>query len=276
MGFRKEAEAYAAHLREIDFRQSFDCNYSVDFAAGDYSGVVADTFAARERLNDSAFADGKLGMALLVLGYSQPARLLLRLPPSLWRIASGEGPAPGELVPLLIQAQGDWRAASLALTALRQTLKGGRAAEIVAAYDRRIGDLSRLHDADVPTGDIMTTGLQVALALRAVGRTDEAERLLARADAAIRRSYTHGAVPNWMPAGASGVWAAQGRREEALAALKTALDAGWHYMPLTPLPDMGDIPSFQSLRGDLRFEVLRRRELDHLARERRELGPVPI
>jgi tetratricopeptide (TPR) repeat protein len=275
MGFPKEAESYAARLRDIDYRQSFDCSYSIDFAGGDYSGVVADTLAARERLNDSNFADSKLGMALLVLGHVQPARLLLRLPPPLWRVVSGAGPAPGELEPLMVQAAHDYRAASLALTALRQTLKA-RPAEVVAVYDRKVGDLGLLHDDNVPFDVLVTDGLQVALALRAVGRAAEADRLLARADAAIRRSTSHGAVPNWLPAGAAGIWVAQGRREDALAALRTSLDRGWHYMPFTPMPDMGDIPSFQSLRGDPRFEALRQRELDHLAREKRELGPSPV
>jgi hypothetical protein len=109
-----------------------------------------------------------------------------------------------------------------------------------------------------------------------VGRAREADALLRRADAAIRQSFSHGAVPNWMYAAASGVWAAQGRKDEALAALKKAIDRGWQYSPLTPLPDMADIPSFTSLRGDQRFEQLRQRLKDHIQREKHDLGPVPV
>lgn len=276
MGFPKEADAYATRLRETDLSRSFDCAYAIDWARGNYADVARDTLAVRARLDESNAADWKLGIALLVLGHREPARLLLRLPPPLWRVASGEGPAPGELEPLLIEANRGERAMFFALTALRQVLQAGRASEIVAAYDRKIGDLGRLASDDVPNETIITEGLQVALALRAVGRVREADALLARADRAIRRSYGYGAVPNWLPAAAAGVWAAQGRKEEALAALKTALDRGWHYSPMTPLPDMDDIPSFGSLRGDARFERLRQRELDHIARERRELGAVPV
>jgi hypothetical protein len=116
----------------------------------------------------------------------------------------------------------------------------------------------------------------VALALRAVGRHQEADAMLAQADAAIRQSQSHGAIPNWMYAAASEVWAAQGRRDAALTALATAIDRGWHYSPMTPLPDIADIPAFAGLRGDSRFETLRRRLLDHNDAERRKLGPVPV
>jgi tetratricopeptide (TPR) repeat protein len=275
-GYTDEADAYVARLRERDPRLSFLCGYSVDMARGDYASVVRETVAARARLTEADAADFKLGMALLVLGYQQPARLLLRLPPPLWRIVSGEGPAPGELEPLLIAANVDDRAQAFALTALRQTLKAGRAAEIVAAYDRRVGILAEFATDNPPNVDIITDGLQVALALRTVGRAREADALLRRADAAIRQSFSHGAVPNWMYAAASGVWAAQGRKDEALAALKKAIDRGWQYSPLTPLPDMADIPSFTSLRGDQRFEQLRQRLKDHIQREKHDLGPVPV
>jgi tetratricopeptide (TPR) repeat protein len=276
LGYHDEAETYVARLRERDPRLSYLCGYSVDMARGDYASVVRDTVAARHRLTEADAADFKLGLALLILGYEQPARLLLRLPPPLWRVVSGAGPAPGELEPLLIAATVDDPAATLALTALRETLKTGRAAEIVDAYDRRVGLLAELTTGNPSNVDLITNGLQVALALRAVGREREAAALLDRADAAIRQSFSHGAVPNWMYAGASGVWAAQGRKGEALAALKTAIDRGWQYSPLTPLPDMADIPSFVSLRGDPRFEQLRQRLKDHIQRERREVGPVPV
>lgn len=276
MGHSAEADRYAAQLREADPSVAFQCDYALDWAEGDYSGVVRDTLAAREKLNDSKMADWKLGIALLVLGHEQPARLLLRLPPPLWRIATDAGPAPGELEPLMIAANTEDRASFFALTGLRQVLRDGRAKEIVGAYDRRVGPLAGVASGKGPKEEIINYGLQVAQALAAVGRKQEAAILLARADAALRGSLARGSVPNWLYASAAGVWAAQGRREEALKALETALDRGWHYSPMTPLPDMGEIPSFASLRGDPRFERLRQRELDHLARERRELGPVPV
>lgn len=276
LGYPEEANAYAARLRDIDIARSFDCAYAVDWARGDYAGLVRDTLAARPRLTAANNADWKLGMGLLVLGHLKEARLLLKLPPPLWRIASDAGPKPGELEPLLIQATRDGLAYTFELTALRQVLRDGRAAEIVSAYDRRIGTLAAIRSGDASNSDSVLEGLQVALALRNVGRRQEADALLARADAAIRESQSHGAMPNWMYAAASGVWAAQGRHDLALTALATAIDRGWHYSPMTPLPDLEDVPSFASLRGDPRFEALRHRLLDHNEAERRKLGPVPV
>ncbi|GAO39209.1 hypothetical protein SCH01S_28_00680 [Sphingomonas changbaiensis NBRC 104936] len=276
MGYPEEAERHAARLREADLSESFLCDYSIDWAKGDYSEVVRDTLAARDRLASSGLVDLKLGMALLVLGHEQPARLLLRLSPALWRVASDAGPAPGELEPLLIAGETEGRADFFVPTALRQLVRDGRADEVVAAYDRRVARLGRIASGTAANSELIDEGLQVALALRAQKREAEAARLLAQADAAIRKSMAYGRIPNWMYASAAGVWAAQGRHEDALGALKTALDSGWHYSPMTPHPDMRDIPSFASLRDDPRFEQMRRHELDHLAREQRETGPVPV
>jgi hypothetical protein len=275
LGYTDEANAYAARLRESDLARSFDCEYMLDLAQGDYANLVRGALAARERL-PVANPDGKLGIGLLMLGHVEEARLLLKLPAPLWRIASGAGPAPGELEPLLIQATRDSRADFFRLTALQQVLRDGRAAEIVSAYDRRVGILGDLHSVTAASSRRVLDEPLVALALRAVGRHQEADAMLAQADAAIRQSQSHGAIPNWMYAAASEVWAAQGRRDAALTALATAIDRGWHYSPMTPLPDIADIPAFAGLRGDSRFETLRRRLLDHNDAERRKLGPVPV
>jgi hypothetical protein len=40
--------------------------------------------------------------------------------------------------------------------------------------------------------------------------------------------------------------------------------------------DIGQDPAFRALRGDARFEAMRKRILDHVAKERAELGPVRI
>lgn len=276
LGHTEEASVLAARLRESNLARSFDCAYAIDWAGGDYAGLIRDTLAARERLTEADQADWKLGMGLLALGHVHEARLLLKLPPLLWRVASDAGPAPGELEPLLIQAMEDDRVELFQLTALNQVLRDGRPAEIAAAYDRRIGALGELTTANAPNSLRVLEGLQVALALRAVGRGEEAEKMLARADAAIRDSLGHGAIPNWMRAAAAEVWAAQGRRQQALAALATAIGQDWHYSPMTPLPDIADVSAFASLRGDPRFEALRHRLLDHNEAERRKLGRVPV
>lgn len=276
LGHDREAEAHAARLRELDLSVSFFCSYALDFFRGHYADTVKNVLAVRDRLTEADAADWKLGVAYLVLGHEQPARLLLRLPPHLWRVASGAGPQPGELETILIEAETDQRSRFYALTAMRQVLQAGRAVEIAAAYDRRVGALAELANPNASSDLPIMYGVQVAQALIAVGRTEEGTAMLARGDAAIRKSLGHGDMPNWMYAGAAGVWAAQGRTTDALSALETAIRRGWRYAPMTPMPDIADIPSFAALRGDARFERLRRVLLDHLAAEKRKLGPVRI
>ena len=276
LGHVREAELHSARLRELDLIASFYCSYALDFFRGHYADTVTNILAVRDRLTEADSADWKLGVAYLVLGHQQPARLLMRLPPHLWRVASGAGPAPGDLETILIEAEQDERAHFYALTALRQVLKAGRAKEIVAAYDRRVGVMAALVSDDVSNDVPITYGVQVAQALKAVGRAREGSMMLERGDAAVRKSLSHGDMPNWMYAGAAGVWAAQGRTQDALTALETAVRRGWHYAPMTPMPDIADIPSFAGLRGDPRFERLRRELRDHVAAERRKLGPVRV
>jgi hypothetical protein len=191
-------------------------------------------------------------------------------------VASGAGPAPGDLETILIEAEKDERAHFYAVTALRQVLQAGRAREIVAAYDRRVGFMAALASREAANDLPIMVGVQVAQALQQVGRAEEGARLLARGDAAVAKALSHGDMPNWMYAGAAGIWSAQGRTDEALSALETAVQRGWRYAPMTPMPDIADIPSFAGLRGHPRFERVRRELLDHLAAEKRKLGPVRV
>ncbi|NNM78148.1 hypothetical protein HJG53_14710 [Sphingomonas sp. ID1715] len=276
MGYPEEAERYAARLRQTTTADAFLCDYAIDWTAGNYADLVKTTQAARERVDRLGSIDNNLGRVLLLLGYEQPARLLLRLPPPLWRIVSGQGPVPGEVGPLVAAAESDSRASEVLVVAIDQALASGRAAEIVAAFDRRIGSLGGLQDGSASFDDIVDLSPSIALALRKAGRNADAEQLLARADAALRASMGGGASPNWLYAAAARVWAAQGRRDVALSALATALDRGWHHAPVTPLPDLANVPAFQTLHGDPVFERLRARERDHLLHERAKLGSSPF
>lgn len=273
LGRTEEAAGYMAQLGSIDGRRFLQCSDTIAWVRGDYAEVARNALDNRARPAAGA-ASWDLGMALLVLGHEQPARLLTRLPPPLWRIATGAGPASSDLEPLLIDAPKVGDADFFLTAALRQLLRSGRAADIAAAFDGRIGILQDIRSGNADPVLLTREGVQVALALRAVGRSREGDALLARADGAIRRSLAHGEMPNWMHAAAAEVWAAQGRREDALQALEQAIARGWHPAPATPMPDLADVPAFGSLRGDPRFEALRHREQAHLEQERRKLDQL--
>ena len=152
--------------------------------------------------------------------------------------------------------------------AAKLMLNDGRAPELAATYDSAVGLLSlrprqrlrvdQLHEAPV-----------VALALRQAGRAAEADRLLREADAAIRAVYRRSQVPFWFDADAAAIWAAQGRKDEALSTLERAMSRGWTHTGTTDLPDIVDEPAFRSLHGEPRFERIRAKLAAHFARERK-------
>jgi hypothetical protein len=70
--------------------------------------------------------------------------------------------------------------------------------------------------------------------------------------------------------------AAQGQGGEAVAMLDTALRRGWFPDGRATTLDLAQEPAFRALRGEPRFEAMRKRILDHIAKERAELGPLKV
>lgn len=68
------------------------------------------------------------------------------------------------------------------------------------------------------------------------------------------------------------VYAAQGRKDEALRYLEAAVQTGWiPDVPLLPTDLLTD-PSFALLKGEPRFVAARQKILDRVKLERAELG----
>ena len=157
------------------------------------------------------------------------------------------------------------------LLAAKLMLSSGRASEIAAIYDGpwgfngvRAGDTPQpCHLADVPI---------VALALRQLGRDEDAAALLARADARIRKVYAQRSAKSqaWFETDAAAVWAVQGKSSAALDALERAMRLGWSNLGPTDLRGIENEPAFRPLAGHPRFEAIRARIAAKLARERKE------
>ena len=72
------------------------------------------------------------------------------------------------------------------------------------------------------------------------------------------------------------IYAVQGRTDEAIDLLSTAIRAGW-LPPFLPIhTDIALDPPLNELRKDPRFERLRQQILGHLAKERAELGAITL
>lgn len=155
-------------------------------------------------------------------------------------------------------------------------IKLGRGGMLVDSYRRgfesRQDFLTTLNTHGYP--DVVIPSL--AIALQSSGQAFEAEALLKAIENKVETRVER------LPGDHDAAWqlarirAAQGRENDAIGLLSRALDQGWlpdgWFYPL----DIADDPPFRTLRGDRRFERLRRRILAHIARERAELGPVRI
>ena len=161
----------------------------------------------------------------------------------------------------------------LNIVAAKLMLRSGRARELVATYDRPTGLLGVFRGEPLIACQLHETPL-VALALREVGRGEEANELLRKAEATIRDVYRQGTVPTWFEDDAAAVWAVQGKSDLAISALERALQRGWVHAGSTDLPRLEDEPAFASLRGHPRFERLLARYHAHYAKERAETAKV--
>ena len=155
------------------------------------------------------------------------------------------------------------------IVAAKLMLNAGRARELVAAFDGPTGLLGLRRGQPLGPCQFQEVPL-VALALRTVGRGEEADALFRQADARLRAAYRRGKVPTFFDGDAAGVWAAQGNSGAALKALERAIARGWLYAGRLDLPDLADEPAFRPLRNDPRFKAVLARYQAHFVRERQE------
>jgi TolB-like protein len=106
----------------------------------------------------------------------------------------------------------------------------------------------------------------VALALRENGDSRQAAELLAIAELTGKQAQRSGGP--LAAAQLARVYAAQGRRDEAISMLSAAISRNWLPIPPVLLVDLSVDPAFASIKHDPRFEVLRKQVLATIARER--------
>ena len=276
MGDRKAAEAIVrSGLPDDPMAQSFALA-RVAWFFGDFSeaarrwSLVAKDPASRW----NAPSKTSLRDALITLRLSddRPARNRLAFPgknrffPRLWIVdtpSSAEWQKQNRTLPAALVYQDD------NFIAAKLLLNAGRARELVATYDRPTGFLGLRRGEPVQTCQLHEAAL-LALALKAVGRDDEADELLRQADKQARAVYRQGTVPTWYEEDAAAVWSVQGRSGPAVEALERAFRRGWIHGGRLDLPSIADEPAFRPLRGNAKFEALRTKYEQHYAKERAE------
>ena len=156
------------------------------------------------------------------------------------------------------------------LVAAKFMLNTGRWRELVATYESALG-FQGIRPGLRLRVDQLSEAPIVAMALRAGGRAEAAERLVRAAGSLTRTVYRRGRVPFWFDAQSAAIFAVEGSNGEALSALERAFQRGWRQNNGADLRSLADEPAFRALNGDPRFERLRARIAAHYARERAEV-----
>lgn len=208
--------------------------------------------------------DQGMGLILLRVGLVDQARRYLD--PNHIAMRLGQAPAPNAFADE--DPMNFWQDGPVPLVG-RALINHGRAAELVSLYDRAF-----------PTRDAMVNGMKkpqfvelapvAAAALRAVGRNEDAQNLLASADRLCQSAKRRGRLPTSEQVNCSRSWAMLGRREDAIRTLDHALKLGWR-------PQSGwsyeftDEPVYRAIRDDPRLKRMGQFVLAENAREKREL-----
>ena len=114
------------------------------------------------------------------------------------------------------------------------------------------------------------------MALRDVGRRAEADSLVKLRETDDRKIASRGRVPFEFYFERSQFLAAEGRHDEAIAALETAARLGWLYNnEAYSFRDIGQEPTFRDIKSNRRFQRIRAYFARHVDRERREVQALP-
>ena len=184
-----------------------------------------------------------------------------RLPPSM---AEGKKVAPADI----------WQDMQFSGIASRAMVSLGRGDELVRTYRAafRNGDefINRIGHGD----QLIFLAPTLAAALRQQGSGTEADYLLAAAAVTAEGCARNAPSSAECAARLAYVRAAQGRKDEALRQLATAVSHGWLPDGSLQALDFEREPAFAALRENGRLRDLRKRVLGHIASERAELGPL--
>jgi len=244
---------------------------------GDYSRAMATLLALHSRPGGSdGYVSWKMTDGLLRLGYAEDVGRLWGEPDSFARQLRGERLRPALTTNRISNPREFWFRSERTATTSRALLALGQAEILVDSYRRGFGSRVDYITSMTERGEPFTMVPNLAVALRAVGQNSEADYMLRTIAGPLENRVAR------LPGDDEAAWqlarvrAAQGRSNDALNILSRIIDHGW--LPdgwLYPL-DISEDPPLGRLRGNPRFEALRKRILDHIARERAELGPIDI
>jgi adenylate cyclase len=168
--------------------------------------------------------------------------------------------------------RGFWTYGYLNMVGARVYLLNGEGPRLARLY-RAVAASPEQFEGVVGKFDYPDIAPGVALALRSAGDEPGAQALLQLAET---RAAELRAAPLEKQIRLARIHAVQGRTDQAIGELSSAIRGGWlpPYLPIHT--DIALDPPLAELKKDPRFEPLRRQILGHLAKERAELGPISL
>lgn len=244
---------------------------------GDYSQAVEiflSKGAPRVRLDGNE--SGQLGNALIRLNYADEAARLWSQREWFGPVLRGERLPPERIDGQPIGARDFWLAASFGVFASRAMLLQDRPDLLVRRYREGFASRDDFVASLEANNTLVLVAPNIAVALRRTGNEADAVAILAAAEQLAARRLANAPADRFLQWDIARIHAQQGRRAEALNAIVRARRAGWLPDGMRDALDIGREPAFVPLRGDPRFEAIRREILAHIAKERKELGPVRL
>ena len=247
------------------------------YAKGDFSRSIellrAFPFEGGGRPNPALW-DGWFE-TLTALGYSDKLHGITGCPDWYAPLISGKALPPTTFENKPVTPEEFWTSMFFSAPASRAMVQLGHSRDLVALYRAGFRDADDFISRTSRYGMIGELVPNLAVALRETGSQAESSYLLSATSMRLEESLKRG--PRREAIGyLAMIRATQGDSGRALALLDLAVRRGWFPDGRAAALDLADEPAFRSLRGEPRFEALRKRLLDHIARERAELGPLKV
>lgn len=237
---------------------------------GDSARVLLDL---RERFGDqSGWVDNHLFPPLMQLGFVDLAIQLAGFDPAAIPVYQGNPGPPGTLLRGYPSPVDFWQDLDAPAVMGRLLVRAGREREYAAAFNKAFKDAAD-YEASVKDRQLYfaRAAPTVAVVLRAGGEEDSADTVLRRVDAIVGTWLHNGPATPDVLAMLSHVRAAQGRDDEAMAALREAAAKGWLPDRMFFAIDIADEPVFARLVNRADFQAIRRRLLARIEEERRKI-----
>ncbi len=181
-------------------------------------------------------------------------------------------PGAIEMIEAQHSPQDFWTFGNLAIVGARVYLLNGQGPRLAKQY-RAVASSPGQFEAVVGKEGLADVAPGVALALRSAGDDEQATRLL---ELAAHRAAEFPAKPLDQQIRLARIYAVQGRKDQAIGLLSSAVRRGW-IPPFLPInTDIATDPPLAELKSDPRFEKLRQQIFAYLRKERAELGPVRL